>query len=245
MKTVSLLVLLISTAPLAAQSVANDDPTDAMMTIQPAADSSYNESFASRRKAVAMRDDPKMSNIDKGRAAVFDFAKCLYESDKAGSRQVLSSGPGKSLQAAVTSFADGRCWLRGFVSFRPTTLQGAVFTTAYRAEFRNDVPALPAEPIDYAVAAGSVDNAVAARYVALRKFGDCVVRADVEAARRVVLADIASSAEAKAFSELSPQLSACITVGQSVTLTKDLVKSTIAEVLYRNATQSALAKVGR
>ena len=242
--TLSLITLIVSTAALA-QSGTSENKSDAIITIQPARDLSYNESFASRRKPVAMRDDPGMLNVDKGRAAVGDFAKCLYDSDKTGASRVLSAPPGMALRKEVTSFANGQCWLRGFLTFRPSALQGALFVTAYRAQYSKLQPPLADAPIDYSATASAAGPALSGLYVALRRFGECVVRTNQETAHALVLADVNTSAESQAFSALMPALSACLDKGQSVVLTKEVAKSTLAEVLYRHASKTMSAGSGR
>ena len=242
MKTTLAIIAMSFSMPVAAQVPAAIDPSDAVITIQPARDASYTERFSLRRQAVAMRDDPRMSNLDKGRAAVVDFAQCLYDSDKGGARRVLSSGPGAPLKSAVVAFANGQCWLRGFISFRPSALQGGLFVVAYRNQFRSKSPDLLAEPIDYNAIAKTLNETQSAPYVALRRFGECVVRSNIEAAHALAQSDVASNAEARAFADISSGLSVCIDAGRSVTLTKELVKCTISEVLYRHATQLAASK---
>jgi hypothetical protein len=241
MKIAFALFAVLTPIFVSAQTAASPDAWDTVITIQPTSDASYTERFSSRRQAVAMRDDPKMSNVDKGRAAVVDFAQCLYDSDKGGARRVLSSGPGAPLKSAVVAFANGQCWLRGFISFRPSALQGGLFVVAYRNQFRSKSPGMMPEPIDYAAIARAVNENEVAPFVALRRFGECVVRSNVDGARALALSDVASAVEARAFADISPGLSACIDAGRSVTLTKELVKYTVSEVLYRHGTQIAAA----
>ncbi len=242
MKITLALIAMSFSIPAVAQTSAASDPSDAVITIQPATDTSYTESFSSRRKAVAMRDDPKMSNLDKGRAAVVDFAQCLHDSDKGGARRVLMSGPGAPLKSAVVAFANGQCWLRGFISFRPSALQGGLFVVAYRNQFRSKSPGLLPEPIDYVKIAGTINEAQSGPYVALRRFGECVARSNLDVAHALAISDIASNAETRAFTDVSSALSVCVDVGRSVMLTKELVKYTLSEVLYRHATQLAASK---
>lgn len=242
MKTTLALLAISFSTPVIAQVPTAIDASDAVITIQPATDASYTERFSSRRQAVAMRDDPKMSNIDKGRAAVVDFAQCLYDSDKGGARRVLSSGPGAPLKSAVVAFANGQCWLRGFVSFRPSALQGGLFVVAYRDQFRSKSSEMLPEPIDYGAIARTVNEAQSGPYVALRRFGECVARSNPNAAHALAISDIASNAEAQAFADVSPALSVCLDSGRTVTLTKEVVKYTISEVLYRHAIRLAASK---
>jgi hypothetical protein len=236
------IALVYSTAGYT-QSAITADPSDAVMTILPARDVSYNESFAKRRKAVSMRADPSLSAEERARAAVSDFTGCLYDFNARAGRRVLSSGVGKPLQKTVQDYADGQCWLRGYVSFRPSVFQAALFTTAYKIEFGKLKPQLAPEPVDFTKLSESATQEQRLQYLALRRFGECVIRSNLQGTHGLVLTDVASAKEKAAFAAIAPTFSGCIDTGRSVALTKDLIKGVMAEILYRHASQvSAGAK---
>jgi hypothetical protein len=237
-KSVILCLAVVASAPAHAQdkSINNEDP---LITVLPARDVSYNSSFASRRNAIAMRDDPSMSKRELARAAVSDFAKCLYEDEPVGGRKILALGPGRVLTKQVRAYANGICLLRGYLNFHPSDFQLALFGVAYRAKNSRAAPASLAAPTDFLALSRSASEQTAKRFLALRRFGDCVVRTDPVAAHNVVVTDVATAREAEAFEALRPSLGACLEKDASVELSKELIKGLLADVLYRNA--SALA----
>lgn len=71
--------------------------------------------------------------------------------------------------------------------------------------------------------------------VYLAQYGECVVRADPDQSRTLLLAAPDSAEEAAAFSALKPSLGSCLVEGQSLKFNKATLRGTIAMNFYRLA----------
>jgi hypothetical protein len=210
----------------------SDDP---LIVVQPTMQTENKKSFSWRPDRASSPDDPRMSRDDKARAAILEFASCIYVTDKRQVLRVLDVAPGSTLTQHVRRTVDGRCLDRGFLQVRPSSLRWAFFVAAYRAGHRKTPPTVAVAQTDYAPFAKSAVGQDAGRYLALARFGDCVVRNNVDGAHQLVMATPASAREEFAFGALRPSLSACVDSGSSVSLTKEIVQGVVAEALYRHS----------
>ena len=75
--------------------------------------------------------------------------------------------------------------------------------------------------------------------VALRRFADCVVRAEPSQAHTLVWSRIGSRSEDDAFAALAPQMSGCLSKDRQLRFTKISLRGVIGETLYRLRTASS------
>jgi hypothetical protein len=71
--------------------------------------------------------------------------------------------------------------------------------------------------------------------IALRQFGDCVVRSDLGDSLALIRSSPGSAYETYALNALMPHFSACIVRGSKWTLNRSTVTAILSEVIYREA----------
>lgn len=190
-----------------------------------------------RAKPAILNVDPAMPKDDLVRSFLVDYARCLYDLDRRGVERLSALVPGTNDYAQLAKrVAVNQCISTGDMKFRHSSLQGALFLYRYKAEFGSRTPILKADPIDYAALAGGTDE-WSRRFVAYRKFAQCVVRTDPVASRALVLGPVGSANEAAAIQTLSPALGSCIDKGVTINLTKERLSGLVAEALYRLSTR--------
>jgi hypothetical protein len=75
--------------------------------------------------------------------------------------------------------------------------------------------------------------AVAVAYSQVSRFGECVIRTDPAGSHRLLNTKITSDAEAAAIRALKRPLDGCLAKGEKMTLTKEVLRGTIALNYYR------------
>jgi hypothetical protein len=167
------------------------------------------------------------------RLFMIDYARCITELDRKGVERLIALVPGTSAYTqAARRVVVNQCMATGDMKFRHSSLHGALYLYRYKADFGARSPALKTYPVDYAAIAGGNDE-WSRRFVAYRKFAQCVVRADPVAARALVIGPVGSASEGVALQSMNPALSSCIEKGATINLTKERLSGLIAEVLYR------------
>jgi hypothetical protein len=188
-------------------------------------------------------NDAEPSSV--ARKVMQNFAKCLV--NRAGYRMraaldlpvgvpktqsVLSalSDPGCLAVASENSSAD-ELHLR----FKSLLLRGSIYDVLYV----HDLAAKPAltsfdgvvsPRYPFATAPMSVE---AVDYHVAISIGECVVRAQSVLARQLIMSAVESADEAIAVKALVPFLGPCLDQGQTIKLSKSVIRSMIAEPLYR------------
>ena len=184
-------------------------------------------------------EEGAMSEINRGREVMRQFAQCALSRNQAGAERALAMPIGGAYYQAINKLAVDECLSSGTIKFKAPAMRGALFAELYRRKYRAADPGLVAEPVDFAANAGS-DGVVQA---ALDTFADCVVRRDPADARAIVLRPIASKEQDKAFAAVYPHLGPCLAQGQQITLNKPTLENAFAEVLYREAATPGAAAV--
>jgi hypothetical protein len=133
----------------------------------------------------------------------------------------------------LVKVVDERCLAEGQLSMPSNLLRGALYQVLYREKFASEPPALPSVPIDFAAGQQATLSDDAKTEVALRQFGDCVVRRDIRDAHALVRSTPGSSAETAAIQALSPHFAPCVIQGAKWTLNRASVTAILSEVLYR------------
>ncbi len=79
--------------------------------------------------------------------------------------------------------------------------------------------------------------------LALRKFSDCTIKSNPNAAHNFAIAQPQSSEEARYMNSVTAALNECISVGAQLSISRSNLKSVMAEVLYKMRSQSNKAGV--
>lgn len=178
-----------------------------------------------------------MSKQDKARIATLRFAECLIKSRRAAALSAIALDPwDANATGKLTSIADARCLELGELAMPASLLRGAFYQVLYREKFWSGQPALPPVAIDFAATAGANATDDVKTEIALRQFGDCVVRRDLEDAHALLLSTPGTKAETIAVEGLMPHFAPCVIQGAKWTLNRANVTAILSEVLYRDGT---------
>lgn len=186
-----------------------------------------------------------MSANDQSRSTILAFARCTVRSHRKIVESVLAMPPlDKQSQYALGKLADSDCLRAGELEMPNILMRGGLYAALYIADY-DSVPAVPImTPLDFTVDVGGATTPEAQQYLWLHQFADCVVRADTLDSRALVLAEVASPSENAIFAALAPHFSGCLIKGQSLTFSKAVLASVIAEVLYRQTKAASVPRSG-
>ena len=189
-----------------------------------------------------------MSKADRARLVMLEFGQCTVRYNLPGARKVSLLFPWTpEFVQQAKKISESECLLgEGAVAelrSSPNLMRGAIYQAFYLDRFRRAAPQLAAGPLDLSAETAGQDQGRVQLYVALRRFGECVVRAAPAESRAVLLAPIGTKEEAAAYQALAPNLGPCLQQGQSVTFSKSMLGGLIAEVAYRLSTQAPSASV--
>lgn len=180
-----------------------------------------------RPKPAEIPDNPSLTEAERGRVALTQFAGCLLEQAPRRSMDFLNTNKASAFRQLELS----ECLRSGTLRFDESLLRGALFAELYRREYTNKEPKLSDEPFDFASTLADDDQA----RIGLLMFADCVARQDLANARLFMLSRGGSNDEKKAFAALRPVIGPCVPQGQTVTLTKTAIGSALAEVIYQQS----------
>lgn len=193
-----------------------------------------------RFKPAEINNVARLSERDQAQATMDEFATCMVDFGRQRATDFLALPPGDEAKNAGQKLVSSECLRFGSMSFPVEILRGGLFRALYRKDFRISAPALSEKPIDYiADVGGKADGPIAVQYIALRQFGECVVRADVANSRELTLAPIGSTREKAAFKALNPHFGPCLQQGINASFSKQMLSGLIAESLYRLSTTPA------
>ncbi len=116
-----------------------------------------------------------------------------------------------------------------------------LFPALYARDYRTASPLIDATkvpPTDYA---REFDGPQSAHTMAVRAFGDCVVRKDPATSREFVLSKPYSRIETAVIERLRPSLAACLPTGE-VRFSRSVAHGAIGEALYKLTAASAATK---
>ncbi|ATE63141.1 hypothetical protein [Rhizorhabdus dicambivorans] len=179
-------------------------------------------------------NDIAMSEGDRARQTMLDYARCLIRSNETRVRAFATVFPDTlDYQSRAKRLSTDECIGDGILSFNTGILRASVYTALYLQDFGRSAPALSATPIDYKADTTGQDPARANQYVVLREFAECVVRAAPAESRAVVIGPIGSKAEDEAFRALAPSLGPCLPQGSSIKAGRTMLSGLLAEALYR------------
>jgi hypothetical protein len=186
-------------------------------------------------KPAAIPTGSSLSEADRAQAVTEDFSACVVLRHRAAIKQALALSPlSADGHRRLAALATPDCLAGGELRIPQTVMRGMLFVALYRADFRAASPALSPDPVDYAKDLGGAENEPDGQaYVAIRQFGECVLRADPTGVRSLVLAAPGSAQERTALAELNPKLGNCLDRGANFTFSKIMLIGVLAETLYR------------
>nr|WP_295667160.1 hypothetical protein [Sphingomonas sp.] len=192
-------------------------------------------------RRATIDDRPGLSEVDRFRLAMSEFARCTVDRKSVRIAQLLRLPADKINGASMVPLADDQCLSSGEMKFNALLLRGALFVELYRrrsaAEARGQAWRLPATPFDSKASVSPSSN-TDATHLGLLAFADCVVTRDPVTTRGLVKAPTTSKAQDAAFAVLSPNLGPCLLQGQKIKLGKMILEGALGEILYRGTVQS-------
>jgi hypothetical protein len=179
---------------------------------------------------------------DNARITLSQFARCVLKTQHSPALRAIKIAPwSPDERKALHGISDDRCLANGELSIPLELMRGAVFQELYRQTYAAGPPALPADPVDFTDGEKPPLAGEAAIDVAMRRFGDCVARRDLADSHALVLASPGTQQETDAISRLLPHFRACVVRGGQWKITKSVVSTLMAEVLYREGAASQAA----
>ena len=180
------------------------------------------------------------AGADEPRQTMATYTACLVNRLGYKLRAALDMPVGSSdTNTTMTTLNDPDCLPGDYIGgislkFKPILMRGGLFEAFYIKDFGNAAAATFDDvPLIIYPAGNASSNVEAARYSLQMDIGDCVVRKAPAEARTLLNTKVASGAEGAAITALVPALSACATKGQTVSLSRSIVRGMIAEPLYR------------
>lgn len=175
-----------------------------------------------------------MSKDDKARIVTIRFAACLIKARRSAAMAAIQPEPWEAdAGGKLLKIVDSRCLESGELKMPTNLLRGALYQVLYREKFPDGPPALPPSAIDFTAKRGGSFTDEEKTEIALRQFGDCVARRDINDAHAMIMSIPGSSAETAALKSLVPHFSPCIVQGSKWTLNRNSVAAILSEVLYR------------
>jgi hypothetical protein len=193
----------------------------------------------------AQASAPGFSSNDSIRR-MYSYGWCVVKEDPAQSRRILTVPPGSAEERALLKkISTDRC-LSGqgqvfYIDFEPQMLRGVIAEVVLDADGPKGKLAPPFTGLTPATIA-ALDERGRSALRAL-DFADCIVGAAPDKVAAVLKSKPASSKEARAFQQIGPHLSPCLTQGAQMTLAKPQLRGFLAEAAYRAAYAAALAPV--
>lgn len=182
------------------------------------------------------------------RLTLKQYGACVLDRYKGRAARLMQiavdSDEYRRLSRAVIEGDGDECLSGGELSFGVPLFHGALFEAAYLRDFRFDAPDTVPADVDsgYQALYMSPYSSAARNAISLEQFGECVVRADTKGARALLLSDPSRPSEQQAFAQLAPSFGGCVVKGETIELSKVVVRGAVAEGLYRLST-AVTAKV--
>lgn len=198
------------------------------------------------KRPEAAQAPPNLKGADQGRVTLLRYADCLADRKPVAVKRALAMYSTEASDKALAAMSTSECLGDGMLRFGARALHQALYISLYRHAFGNQVPPLPATPLDFAA-----DQKMPADYRGLSqflyemKYGECIARANEGGAHAVILAPIASDTETAAFRALVPAINGCLPAGVRFSVDRLATAGLLAEVLYKDAraaTSIALAE---
>jgi hypothetical protein len=168
------------------------------------------------------------------------FGTCAVARDPSGSLEFVSTPIDSAQFAGVMKRVVTRdCLDLGGLQLQPLILRGSVFAALYKRDFRQAAPDLKLVPmVEYSAGYATPLSDAASNTVGLARLGDCIVRADAGAARELILNHPETPAEKRAIGQIAAVMPACIEKGRTIGFSRDMIRASVAEALYRLTAQA-------
>jgi hypothetical protein len=163
---------------------------------------------------------------------LYNYGACLSKARRKQVEVFLATFPyGPKADRTARKIVSDECIQEGELRFLPETLRGPLYQELYRMDFGAVAPAGVSSAPKLGYAPGPGEGAGDPIQVNLRIFADCTVRRDPAAARDLILSNVGTPAESAALQRMMVPMSNCIVQGDTVKMTRPLIRSTVAEVL--------------
>lgn len=189
------------------------------------------------------------SATDRARVWVERYVACVVRRDPKRVAEVLGGeiGDNGPMDKLVQGGIYDACLSTGggaeALAMNQRLLRGALYAdrvTAIASRVADGLAATP--PLAFPDTSGA--NAETALQTSLVRFGECVVRADSQAALAYVAAGAASEPESRQLAVLRPLLPNCIKAGQKVQLSASVLEGALAEAIWRMSDASGAGRQG-
>lgn len=181
-------------------------------------------------------DTGGLSDADRTRAMVNQFADCMVRSDRRRTGLFLAAkADAPEAEELMKRLVSNQCVYTGTLIMQPSLLRGSIFRSLYLREFPGASPRLGEQEIDFASYVADPKSADGNRYLVLMDFAGCVVRADPANTAAYVAAEPGSGAENAALAALQPKLGPCFPAGAEVTINRSVLSASLAEAVYRES----------
>jgi hypothetical protein len=175
------------------------------------------------------------------RITMADFGVCVARTGRHAAETFLATFPfSASAAKAARRLVTNDCLVEDEM-VNSEAARGPLYEALYRLDFgkRPAADLSKAPKLDYGPRGDQPIDQPADVLTNLRRFADCTVRQDPGPARNLVLSKLGSAEETLAFLQLGPAMNGCIVPGHTLSLKRPMLRSVIAETLYRLSAAAA------
>lgn len=184
-----------------------------------------------------------MSEEDRARIVTQQLAACLVKAHRTAVLKAIQVEPWQpGAQRLLENAVDSKCLERGALTIPPDLLRGAFYQQLYRETFASRFPVLAAKSLDFTASISGNMTDDEKTQIAMRQFGDCVARSDLNDANMLILSGPGAEQESYALNALMPHFSACLVQGSKWTLNRSTISAILSEVIYREAASAGTSK---
>lgn len=183
----------------------------------------------------------RISDDDRARQVTNDFAVCVSKVFTKRVEQALSMKDISASYQAMSKIATSDCLGYSVLSLPAQLFRGGLFRALYIRDFGKMAPSEPPVIVDYVSEAGTSQQAH--DFASLTAFGSCVAKLNPAASRTFVISRAATAEERDAIDNLRAEMGGCLKDG-SLKLSRAVLQSILAEVLYREAGSQRLKVAG-
>ena len=180
--------------------------------------------------------------------AMLDFAKCVVSSKKreAKAMEFLKIPDGDPMQEELgKAISVSGCAMPGSqMRFSGDLFSRAIYTALYGKYYKKTAPEnLVFDTTDnYQSEFVTTGTPVGASQIAFRRFADCTVKGDANAAHNFALSEIKSKDEVAALPLVMTAMQSCLSKGSQLRFSRTVLKGLVAESLYKARQKRAAAK---
>lgn len=187
------------------------------------------------RPEQARLNDRQLSEADRGRYLMREFARCVIDSRPRIVVDALASEPGKDTPKFNRLIQSADCLFEGEMRFSPSVFRGDAFAELYRraigkgegqlADFQLAPPDLSTAP--------SADGGAVHQNWFLLKVSQCLSATHSQQMQEIIVAEVGSARRDSAYATLIPEIGGCVPAGATVSFSRSMLEAGFAEYLYR------------